>query len=72
MTTRTIKTFGVTRSEAENCLIKINIGDDTVVVVEFQREPDGSLYLSAWETANPDSNGAVENHYPEFYDEVSA
>jgi len=67
MTTRTIKTFSVTKHEAEDCLININIGDDSVVVVEFQRDSEGSLYLTAWETANPDSSGVVENHYPEYF-----
>ena len=69
---RNAMNLNLTKEQAEDCLININIGDDTIIVVEFQREPDGTLYLTAWETANPDSNGVVENHYPEFFEEVEA
>jgi len=29
-------------------------------------EADGTLYLNAWECANPDG-GQVENHYPDYF-----
>ena len=68
--TFTSKTFSVSKNEAEDCLININIENETIIIVEFHREPDGTLYLSAWETANPGSDGVVENHYPEYFDET--
>lgn len=65
--TRKAINVNITEQDAEDILINICIGEDAIIVAEFQREEDGSLYLTAWETANPDSNGVIENHYPEFF-----
>lgn len=63
--------LNLTKEQAVNAIIRINIDDDPIIAVVFQREEDGSLYLCGYEEANPDSPGIIENHYPEYFDEVT-
>ena len=65
--TRKAINVNITEQDAEDILINICIGEDAIIAVEFERCEDGTLYLTAWETANPDSDGVIENHYPEFF-----
>lgn len=47
-------------------LVQVETREEVYTDAEGNEETDGTLYLNAWEVANPDS-GQVENHYPEYF-----
>lgn len=58
-------------------VIVVDLREETYYTVdrdgnESEGVKDGTLYLNAYEVANPDSDGQVENHYPEYFVDNSA
>ena len=47
-------------------LVQVETREEVYTTLKGTRWTDGTLYLNAWECANPDG-GQVENHYPEYF-----
>lgn len=47
-------------------LVQVETREEVYTDEDGNEEVDGTLYLNAWECANPDG-GQVENHYPEYF-----
>ena len=61
--------YNITKEQAKDAVIWIEIDGDVILNVLLKREPDGSLYYFCFDEADLDGAYTIEGHLPEYFEE---
>ena len=64
--------YSITKEQAKDAVIWIEIDGDVILNVLLKREPDDSLYYYCFDEADLDGRTVIEGHLPEYFDEETA